>query len=417
MSHPATRAEPSLADPAFFAAFVPPLTPALVVRRSALTHNLKTMQGFCDAAGVALRAHGKMHKCSRLGRLQVELGAKGLCCQTAGEAVTYARAGVRDLLVTAPVAPWGAAMLAALAAEFAGQGLSLAVVADDLGQIARLEAAASAAGAPLAVVVDLDLGLHRAGAYPEDALVLAQAIEAAAHLRFQGVQAYLGHVQHLADLAQRQAITEAALGRLKAVVADLAAHGLAPAIVTGGGTGTYVTDLASGVFNELQAGSYALMDVEYDDCGAPDGGAWPFKPALMVAATVVTARHKSHVTIDAGLKAFSVDGPPARILHGAPAGSRWRSMGDEHGAVYHPMAGEALKLKAAAGGDPVAALDADPAIPWPADAPQVGQVVWLQPGHCDPTVNLYDAVYVVDEDGSAEAWAIDARRRNGEAMA
>ncbi len=399
-----------MADETLFDNFRPPMTPALVVRRAALLHNLQVMQGFCDAAGVSLRAHGKMHKCSQLGRLQIELGAKGLCCQTVGEAEVYAKVGVRDLLVTAPVAPWGARRLA----ELASTGAEIAVVVDDEGQVERLSEAARAHGSRLRVVIDLDLGLHRAGAHPEDAGPLAKAIQRSGSLTYAGVQAYLGHLQHLADVDRRRTATQDALARLKDIIADLSVAGLAPEIVTGGGTGTYVTDLASGVFNELQAGSYAFMDVEYDDCGAPDGGPWPFRPALLVAASVVSARHKSHVTIDAGLKAFSVDGPPARPVRGAAPGSRWRSMGDEHGAIYHPLAGEALKRAGAQGGDPVAVLDADPAFPWPEDAPRVGDVVWLQPGHCDPTVNLYDALYVADEDGSAEVWPIDARRRNGD---
>ena len=373
-----------MAGAGFFDRFLPPMTPALVVRREALLHNLKTMQGFCDAAGVALRAHGKMHKCSRLGRLQVELGAKGLCCQTVGEAEAYSKAGLKDLLITAPIPPWAIERLAGLVAA----GAHVAVVADDPGQIARLSTAAVAADVTLPVVIDLDLGLHRAGAPPEEAVALARAVRDADGLTYAGIQSYLGHLQHLPDAAQRRAADEAAIARLKAVVDDLKAAGLAPEIVTGGGTGTFATDLASGVFNELQAGSYAFMDVEYEDCGAPDGGAWPFRPALFVAASVVSARHKSHVTIDAGLKAFSVDGPPARVLHGAAPGSRWRSMGDEHGAIFHPAAAEALN--------------------------RVGDIVWLQPGHCDPTVNLYDALYVVDEDGSAEVWPIDARRRNAD---
>jgi D-serine deaminase-like pyridoxal phosphate-dependent protein len=392
----------------FFQRYKPPMTPALVVRRQALMHNLQAMQGFCDAAGVALRAHGKMHKCSRLGRLQVELGARGLCCQTVGEAEAYAGAGLRDLLVTAPVPPWGAARLAAVAAG----GAELAVVVDDAEQIARLSAAAEDGGVRLRILIDLDLGLHRAGADPEDAVGLAKAVERAPGLTYAGIQAYLGHLQHLADLERRRTQTEAAIARLKDIVTDLAVAGLAPAIVTGGGTGTYAMDLASGVFNELQAGSYAFMDVEYADCGAPDGGGWPFQPALFVAASVVSARHKAMVTIDAGLKAFSVDGPPARPMSGAAPGSRWRSMGDEHGAIIHPAAAEAMARLAADGQDLVAALDADPAFAWPNDAPVGGDLVWLQPGHCDPTVNLYDQLYVVAEDGAAEVWPIDARRRN-----
>ena len=128
---------------------------------------------------------------------------------------------------------------------------------------------------------------------------------------------------------------------------------------------------------------------------------------------MVSARHKTHVVCDLGLKAHSVDGPPARVAFGAPGGARWRPMGDEHGAIFHP---EMMGVLRAAGADPLAfaaaisQADEDAAIAWPADAPKVGDIVWLQPGHIDPTINLYDAMYVVDEAGGVEVWPIDARR-------
>lgn len=391
------------------ARFRPPTTPALVVRRDVLEQNLKAMQGFCDAAGVALRAHGKMHKCPTLALRQVALGAVGVCCQTVHEAEAFAAAGVDDLLVTSPPAPWGAERLARLA----GRGVRVAVTADSRGQIARLDAAAAAAGVRLGLIVDLDLGLHRTGARAENALALAAAAARAANLDYKGVQAYLGNLQHMADLGARRAGAERVQDELAALVGDLARAGLAPQVVTGGGTGTYAYDLAGGLFTEIQAGSYALMDVEYLDCGPPEGGDWPFRPALFVAATVISDVHKTHVVCDAGLKACSVDGPPARVAGGAPSGSRWRAMGDEHAGIFHPALAAAMKARFEAGDDPVAALDLDPATPRPADAPGEGDLVWLIPGHCDPTINLYDALWVVAEDGTAEAWPVTARRTSG----
>jgi 3-hydroxy-D-aspartate aldolase len=385
-----------------------PQTPLLVVDREVLTRNLARMQALCDAAGVRLRAHGKTHKCSTLGRLIVEGGAVGLCCQTVGEAEAYVAGGIQDVLVTAPVPPWGSARLAALART----GAKVGAVADDEGQIDRLSDAAVAAGVTLDLVIDLDLGTHRAGCYPKDALRLARAADASPGLRFAGIQAYLGHLQHMDDLALRKTADEAAFATLKALVAELTAAGLAPPVVTGGGTGTHAFDLASGVFTELQAGSYAVMDVEYDDCGPPGGGDWPFEPALFVAASVVSARHKSHVVVDAGFKAMSMDGPPARVVAGAAPRSLWRPMGDEHGMIAHPSMIDVLKAR---GRDPlgfdraVTAADADPARSFPADAPKVGDIVWLQPGHCDPTINLYDALHVWDGE-RLERWAVDGRR-------
>ena len=167
------------------------------------------------------------------------------------------------------------------------------------------------------------------------------------------------------------------------------------------------------MFNELQAGSYAVMDVEYEACAAPGGEGWPFEPAMFVASSVVSAHHKTHVTCDAGFKALAVDGPPARVVAGAAPGSLWRPMGDEHGAIVHPYFVPAMR---AGGSDPImaamaiAAADANEDFPWPDDAPRPGDIVWLQPGHCDPTINLYDAFHVIAEDGQVERWPIDARR-------
>lgn len=383
--------------------FVPPQTPLLVVLRPALDHNLATMQSRCDRAGVRLRAHGKTHKCSTLGRLQVAGGAVGLCAQTVGEAEAFVTGGVRDVLVTAPHPEWGSARLAALATS----GARIGATVDHEGQIARLGAAARAAGVTLDCVIDIDPGTHRTGARPADIVALAALAAATEGLNYAGVQAYAGHLQHMADIGARRAADDAVTAGLAGVVEQLRQASLAPAVVTGGGTGTHAWDLDSGVFTEIQAGSYAVMDVEYEMCGGPEGG-WPFQPALFVVAAVVSTNHKSHVTVDAGFKAFSSDGPPARIAAGAADGSLWRPMGDEHGMIIHPSGLPALK-----GGDfirAVDALDADPAAPWPEDAPKPGGLVWLQPGHCDPTINLYDALHVVSDDGAIERWPIDARR-------
>jgi D-serine deaminase-like pyridoxal phosphate-dependent protein len=392
-----------------FEGFTPPQTPLLVIDRAKLERNLTTMQQLCDRAGVRLRAHGKTHKCSRLGRMQVARGAVGLCAQTVGEAEAFVAGSIGDVLVTAPVAPWAAPRLAALAKK----GAKVGVVADTEEQIARLGNAARTAGAVLDLVVDLDLGTHRTGAYPSEAVKLARAAASTDGLNFTGVQAYLGHLQHVTEQAARKDADEAGIRALAQVVEDLRAANLAPGVVTGGGTGTHAFDLASGVFNELQAGSYAVMDVEYEACAAPGGEGWPFEPAMFVASSIVSAHHKTHATCDAGFKALAVDGPPAKVVAGAAKGSLWRPMGDEHGAIVHPLFAPAMR---AGGGDPVMTAmaiqlaDENPDFAWAKDAPRVGDIVWLQPGHCDPTINLYDALHVVSADGTVERWAVDARR-------
>lgn len=345
----------------------PPITPALVIRRAALMANLAAMQGGCDARGVRLRAHGKMHKCSTLGHLQVAGGAVGLCCQTVGEAEAFVAGGIADVLVTAPVPAWGWPRLAALAAR-----ARIGAVIDSTAQLAKAFVAARDADVTLDLYVDIDPGMGRAGVKPEAAHILAGAITLFPNLNYAGIQAYCGHFQHLPP-DQRDIANEKWSLYLRAVIASLMAADLPPAIVTGGGTGTADLDLVHGVYSELQAGSYALMDVEYGDLGD-----LPFQPALFLAATVVSGQHASHVTCDAGHKALHPAGPAPHVLQ--PAGSAYRPAGDEHATIIPPGgAGE-------------------------------GDLVWLQPGHVDPTVALHDAFFVADEDGRLERWAIDARR-------
>lgn len=375
----------------FLARVRPPRTPALAVRREAMMANLRAMQAACDSAGVRLRPHGKMAKCSRLALEQLRLGAVGICCQTVGEAEAYARAGVRDLLISAPVPQWGWRILQ----EIAASGAEVAAIVDSEAQVAQ----AGMAGAfSLSLLADVDGGQHRSGARFADVPKLVQAI-IAADFRWGGLQCYLGHLQ---AERERASAHQAAMEHLRRLIAGLSSQGLRPAVVSGGGTGTAPLDLAAAVFSELQAGSYALMDVQYGDAGAA------FEPALFLAATVVSSQRKSHVTVDAGLKALAADGPAARPVAGVPQGCRFRFMGDEHAALLHP---EALALFAELGLSAVDRIEADPAFErpeWPAD----GALVWLQPGHVDPTVNLHDGLWVADEDGALEFWPVDARRQS-----
>lgn len=354
----------------FLAKVKPPITPVLVVRRAVMMANLDAMQSACAAKGVRLRAHGKMHKCSRLARLQVERGAVGLCCQTVGEAQSFVAGGIADVLVTAPVPAWGWARLARLARR-----ARVGAVMDSAAQAQAASAAATAAGVTLDAYVDVDPGMGRAGVAPADAPALARLLTTLPGLLYAGVQAYCGHHQHMLP-AERAAAHAAWTETLQALLAALRAEGLAPAQVTGGGTGTAAMDLTAGVYTELQAGSYALMDVEYGDLGD-----LPFRPALFLAASIVSANHASHVTCDAGHKALHPNGPGPRVVR--PAGSAYRPMGDEHGAIIPP------------GGV------------------TEGDLVWLQPGHVDPTVALHDAFFVADEAGQLERWPIDARRVSG----
>jgi 3-hydroxy-D-aspartate aldolase len=354
-------------------------TPALVVDLDAIERNIAKMAAFAKAAGLTLRPHAKTHKSAAIARLQRAAGAVGVCCAKLGEAEALTDAGVDDILITSPVvgAP-AVARLAALAAR--AKGLMASV--DSPAAVAAL----AATGTPMTLLVDIDPGIHRTGvASPEDALALARQIDAAPSLTYAGVQFYCGSQQHIEDFAARREAIVERTEYLKGIIALLAENGLAPGYITGGGTGTHSIDAELGVFNELQVGSYIFMDKQYADCDLVGDGAQAFETSLLVDARVISANHPMLVTVDAGFKAFATEAGPPPVVSGAPEGSQYRFMGDEHGALIPPKG---------------------------VAPPALGEVVTFAAPHCDPTVNLYDAYHAVRGDTLADIWAIEGRGRS-----
>ena len=235
-------------------------TPALIVDLDAFERNLRHMADAVAKTSTRLRPHAKTHKCPAIARRQVALGAVGACCQKVGEAEAMVEGGIRDVLVSNQIVGHRKlARLAALARE-----ARVAVCADDAGNIDDLAAAAEAGGITLDVLVEIDVGTRRCGIAPgAPALALAQAIDASPHLRFTGLQAYHGRAQHIRDHGERRQAIDGAIQGTAETVTLLSEHGLACEIVGGAGTGTYAFEAASGVFNELQAGSYIFMDADY----------------------------------------------------------------------------------------------------------------------------------------------------------
>lgn len=355
-------------------------TPALILDLDAFEANIAWMAAYAADRGLGMRPHAKSHKCVAVARAQVAAGASGVCCATMGEAEMMAAAGIPGLLLTSPIAtPAKYARLIALATS----GADIMAVVDDARVIAELAQAAAAAGTTLRVVIDLDVGLDRTGCAAGEAVMLAHAIAEAPSLALAGVQAYAGHHQHIVSPSERRQATDAAAGTLAGVVQSLEQAGYKPGIVTGAGTGTYDMAAEGGVYSELQVGSYAFMDVQYLDVDyGPDGA--PFKPALFVATAVISAARDGGATTDAGLKAFSTDGPVPRVARGAPAGATYRFQGDEHGRVELP-----------AGAAPMAP----------------GAMVECIVPHCDPSINLYNWVHCVRGDTLEAIWPVDARGR------
>ncbi|NVO15209.1 MAG: DSD1 family PLP-dependent enzyme [Rhodoplanes sp.] len=361
-------------------------TPALVLDLDAFEHNIARMAEICRTAGVGLRPHAKTHKSSIIARKQIAAGAIGIGCATLDEAEVMVAAGLPGVLITSPLVTQG--KIARLMRLVAGTG-DVMVVADNPENVAALDQAAAAAGTTLGVLVDLDLGQHRTGvATVADGVRLARDIADRRHLRFAGVQAYGGHLQHIPDHAGRLAATRAADALVAELVAALTEEGLAPGIVTGAGTGTHRINAGGGPFTELQAGSYTVMDAEYGDVEYAPGEAWPFRQALFVAVTVVSTNAPGRVTTDGGTKAFALNGPPPRIAAGPLAGAAYAFSGDEHGCITLP--------------DGVA-------------APTLGTVLDCVVPHCDPTIAHYDAIHCVRGDRLVDVWPVDARGRRAAA--
>ncbi len=357
-------------------------TPALIIDVAAFERNVARMAEFARRAGKALRPHSKTHKSADIARIQMQVGAIGICCAKLGEAEALAAEGIDNIHLTSPIVT-AQSIERLIALHGRMNGLSFVV---DHPDVLKRIVEASAGIPPLTVYIDVDPGGGRTGARsPEAVLALAQRIAECDTMTFAGLQFYYGPLQHIIGFAERRQAIDEHSDRLRAVLTTLDAAGLSPPVVTGGGTGSHVIDVELGLLTELQVGSYIFMDREYSDCDLDGTGTLPFETALMVDATAISVNMPGVATIDAGLKAFSTEAGPPPILAGAPAGSEYRFKGDEHGWIVLPEGAEPM---------------------------EPGHRVTLSAPHCDPTVNLYDAYHVV-RDGRLEAiWPVTARGRS-----
>ncbi|KAA0219100.1 MAG: DSD1 family PLP-dependent enzyme [Lautropia sp.] len=364
-------------------------TPALVLDLDAFEANVAALHAHAAARGVRVRAHGKAHRCPEISRRQVAAGAVGVCCQKVGEAEGFAEAGIADILVSNEIVdPAKLERLARLARR-----VRLAVCVDHPGAVAALARACRQAQARIDVLIELDVGQGRCGvATIDEVMALARAVAAAAPaLRLRGLQAYHGSAQHLRTVqARSQAIAGAA--RRAALARDtLRSAGFGCDEVSGGGTGTFAYEVASGVYTEIQPGSYALMDLDYR-ANEPDAAAPAMRQAIGVMMSVMSVR-AAHAVLDGGLKAVSVDsGLPALRL----PGWRVRGVSDEHTVIEPLEAGRTV---------PAGEGSSAPA-PLLSHLPVPGQRCVLDPGHCDPTVNLHDWVVAYRGDRVEAVWPV-----------
>lgn len=298
--------------------------------------------------GNRLRPHVKAHKTSALARLQHDAGHQGFTCATSREVLGLAKAGLGDDLLLANETV-DVSRLAAMAATNAR--VTVAVDSD-----ATIDAAAEAGIREC--VIDIRVGF-RCGCEVDEAAQLADRARAS-NIEVRGVMGYEGHAMGVVDLDRRRELVKAAMERL------VEAHSLVGGeLITGGGTGTHAINTW---VNEIQAGSYVLMDTAYTEQTDQ-----PFSQGLFLQSTVVSVAEKFAVC-DAGLKAQGMD-------HGNPSWGDGEILfcSDEHTNLV------------------------------PDNSVKVGDRVSLTPAHIDPTMAKHQVLHLVSKGEVIDRWDIDLR--------
>lgn len=380
------RADHDLDPPTDEAIVVPPAarpgdaldaidTPSLILDLDAFEDNLRTMQVLAERHGVALRPHAKAHKCPEIALRQIALGATGICCQKVSEAVPFVAAGVRDIHISNEVV--GGAKLILLG-RLARQA-HMSVCVDHPRAVEELSRIMVDHHASVNVLVELDIGQKRCGVQtPQQAVDLALLVQRLPNLRFKGVQAYHGGIQHKRALDQRQKASEKASRLLRTFLDAFDKAGIECKVVTGGGTGTAAFDVTSQVYTEIQAGSYAFMDTDY--AGIDWGEALCFRHSLFLLGTVISTPTPDRAIVDLGLKSTSAESGAPQVAN--LAGLRCVGLHDEHCILLADSKRQ---------------------------RPELGARLRLIPGHCDPTFNLHDCVVAVRGQHVEAMWPISAR--------
>jgi len=356
-------------------------TPALVLDLEALEYNIAELAGHAARNNYKLRPVAKIHKSIEIARRQVAAGALGQCCATLAEAEILVDAGVPGVfLFTSVVTPGKIERLV----RVASQAKDFLLAVDDAANATTIGDAARKAGTKVRLLVDLEVGARRTGV-ADGAATLALAKHVARHpgLVYCGIQGYDGSLQATRSYDERASLQAKRAELVRGVVDQLTRAGLPPEIVSGGGTGSHAIDAEQRVFTEIQAGTYIFMDVNYADTEMRKDTAQPFRPALFVRTSVISAAQPGFVITDAGLKEFAREGRGGpRVHRGGPTDARYLIVGDDMGRIEFAK---------------------------PTDALKVGQAVECLTPHCYATLNLYSIYHVVRGDTLVDIWPIDAR--------
>ena len=363
-------------------------TPSLLIDKSVLLKNIKTMSDYTIKNKINLRPHAKSHKISEIAKMQIKHGAIGICVATLYEAEVMSKNNIENILITTPITNLNSENKLC---KLIKSSKNIMLIIDSLYGLKFLEKIAIKIKKKINILVDCDImgigtnKIRRTGAKSIKEIVnLASLININEHLNYMGITAYAGDVQHINNYNERKIETTIRHNYLNKIINKLKKENLSPQIISGGGTGSYDIDTKSKLFTELQTGSYIFNDVEYDNVNTYKSNTNPFKSGLFIASSIISIIDDYNYIVDAGLKAFSTDSKYLpKPMGSLPKNSKYTFMGDEHGKITLPRESN-KKLN-------------------------YGEIIIIQPSHCDPTVNLYDKCYLIEKDKISKYWFVDAR--------
>ncbi len=354
-------------------------TPCIIVDQDLLENNLRKMQAIADSKGKKLRPHAKTHKCTTLAKKQIEYGAIGICAAKISEAEVLAKAGVKGILLTGPFALKEIRRII----EILLTCPSLMITVDNQETIEALNAELQKNNLTLHILLDIDAGLNRTGVKPSNALATAEFILSKRNLNLCGIQAYAGHLQHIAAYKERKEASYKSFEEIIPVYNILKSKVENFKIFSASGTGTFEIDCDIPEITEHQVGSYLFMDAEYLAVELGDKKKSSlFAPALRLLTTVVSMNQEGFVTVDAGLKSMYKDGGVPQVITPGFTDMKYDWFGDEYGKIIYEKHRK---------------------------PPALGTVLELVISHCDPTINLFDKLYITKDDKVIDVLEIDMR--------
>ncbi|PPR15560.1 MAG: D-threonine aldolase [Alphaproteobacteria bacterium MarineAlpha9_Bin3] len=363
-------------------------TPALLIDKSNLLDNMKIMSKYAKKNKINLRPHTKSHKTSKIAKMQIKNGAVGICVATLYEAEIMSKNNIKGILLTSPITNKSNKIRIK---RLLKSSSDIMVVIDSLYGLNFYANIASESNVKINILIDCDImgigknKIIRTGVKNiKEIIKLASRINKNKNLIYKGITAYAGDIQHINNYNSRKIETSFRHRYLKSIIEQLNTKNLKPTIVSGGGTGSFDIDTGSKLFTELQTGSYIFNDVEYDNVNIYKSNKKPFKSSLYVASSIISIIDNNNYIIDAGLKALSTDSKLLpKPLGSLPPGTKYKFMGDEHGKITIPKKSD-KRLK-------------------------FGEIIIIQPSHCDPTVNLYNKCYLINKGKISNYFEVDAR--------